>query len=174
MKSPCSFHAPLFAAVQWQAHEPWSHKLLDSLNDLFLSGEMSRILQAVWKSDLDQVVLEIPQEGSKICKDSEPGPWRLVLHQMETIAEVVDATINSHDLTRETVVDGAALTNEKCHQCVDDGTVICFAFLNGQHPLKSVWHAVTVSVCFTTALRPIFLEHHAEAQANVFPMVAAK
>lgn len=74
--------------------------------DLFLPGEMNRILQAVWKSDLDQVVLEIPQEGS--CKDSEPGPWRLVLHQMETIAEVVDATINSHDLTRETVVDGAA------------------------------------------------------------------
>ena len=74
---------------------------------------MNRIMQALWKSDLDQVVLEIPQEGSKICKDSDPGPWRLVLHQMETIAEVLDATINSHDLTRETVIDGPALTNEK-------------------------------------------------------------
>ena len=67
------------------------------------------MLVAEWNSDLDMVVLEVPQEGTKQCTDSERTCWRNLIHEMESEAEVVDCTINSHEIKRLNRDDGAAL-----------------------------------------------------------------
>ena len=64
-----------------------------------------------WNSDLESVVLEVPQEGSKATTDSDRSTWRKLLLELESEAEVVDCTINSHDLKRETHDGGRALTH---------------------------------------------------------------
>jgi hypothetical protein len=56
------------------------------------------------------VVLEVPQEGSKATTDSDRSTWRKLLHELESEAEIVDATINSHELKRANCNSGAGLT----------------------------------------------------------------
>ena len=75
-----------------------------------MGGECQRLLTVEWKSDLEMVVLEIPQEGSKATTDSERSSWRTLLQELESEAEVVDATINSHTLKRSNNEQGATLT----------------------------------------------------------------
>ena len=63
-----------------------------------------------WCNDLDMVVLEVPQEGSKATSDAERSTWRKLLLELESEAEVVDCTINSHELKRESHEGGQSLT----------------------------------------------------------------
>ena len=63
-----------------------------------------------WRNDLDMVVLEVPQEGSKATSDAERSTWRKLLLELESEAEVVDCTINSHELKRESHEGGQSLT----------------------------------------------------------------
>lgn len=71
-----------------------------------LPGERDRWVQAEWHSDQDRVVLEAPKDGSKVCEDADRCSFRKLLHDLESLAEVVDATINSHELKRENREDG--------------------------------------------------------------------
>ena len=63
-----------------------------------LPGEKDRLITAEWTSDSDHVVLEVPQEGTKAKVDADRSTWRSLLQEMESEAEIVDVTINSHDL----------------------------------------------------------------------------
>ena len=75
-----------------------------------MGGECQRLLTVEWKSDLDLVVLEIPQDGTKATVDSERSTWRTLLQELESDAEIIDATINSHTLKRSNTEQGATLT----------------------------------------------------------------
>ena len=67
----------------------------------WFAGEKERTMAPSWTSDSDLVVLEVPTEGSKACKDSERTCWRNLIHEMESEAELIDFTINSHELKRQ-------------------------------------------------------------------------
>lgn len=82
------------------------------------SGELDRIHQVTWKSDTDIVVLEVPQEGSKATVDSERSTWRTLLHELETDADIVDVTINNHELKRLNAQDGSILRILICAECL--------------------------------------------------------
>lgn len=59
-------------------------------------------------SDLDRVILEMPNESGKGTTDSDISSIRALLHEMEQ-EEVVDCTINLHELSRPPACgDGAA------------------------------------------------------------------
>ena len=66
----------------------------------FLAGELDRILVCEWKSDLEKVVLEMPIENSKSTEDAPPSTIRKLLQEFEEDAEVIDCTVNGHDLER--------------------------------------------------------------------------
>ena len=69
-----------------------------------------------WCNDLDMVVLEVPQEGSKATSDAERSTWRKLLLELESEAEVVDCT--SENLTKE-----ARASHDKSKE--SDGVVKC-------------------------------------------------
>jgi hypothetical protein len=75
-----------------------------------LGGECQRLFTVEWKSDLDMVVLEIPQDGTKATVDSDRSTWRTLLQELESEAEIIDATINSHNLKHANSDQGATLT----------------------------------------------------------------
>lgn len=77
------------------------------------AGDKDRLLPVEWTTDTDLVVLEVPQEGSKVANDSDRTTWRNLLHELETEAEIVDASINSHELKRSNQ-EGGVLTEYGC------------------------------------------------------------
>ena len=82
-----------------------------------MPGEMARIQAVTWNSDLQKVVLEVPDESGKGMVDSDICTWR---HLLQELAEqsVVDPTINSHEL-RSPLAAG-----------VDQGLWVIFSFRN--------------------------------------------
>ena len=60
-----------------------------------MPGETSRIWPVKWASDLQQVVLEVPD--GKSTADSERCSIRQLLHELED-AGIVDPSINSHEV----------------------------------------------------------------------------
>ena len=64
-----------------------------------------------WTSDSDLVVLEVPQSGTKTTTDSERTCWRNLFHELETEAEIIDWTVNSHEVKRVNRNDGADLSS---------------------------------------------------------------
>ena len=62
-----------------------------------MPGEMSRIQAVAWNSDLQRVVLEVPDESGKGTQDSEICTWRQLLTELAENS-ISDPTINSHEL----------------------------------------------------------------------------
>lgn len=58
---------------------------------------MSRIQAVAWNSDLQKVVLEVPDESGKGTQDSEVCSWRQLLTELAE-SSIADPTINSHEL----------------------------------------------------------------------------
>ena len=80
----------------------------------FLAGELDRILVCVWKSDLEKVILEMPIENSKSTEDAPPSTIRKLLQEFEEDAEVIDCTVNGHELERPGAGgEGAAKENSR-------------------------------------------------------------
>ncbi|CAK9101499.1 unnamed protein product [Durusdinium trenchii] len=73
-----------------------------------MSGELEYMKVCAFHSDLDRVILEMPNESGKGTTDSDISSIRALLHEMEQ-EEVVDCTINLHELSRPPACgDGAA------------------------------------------------------------------
>lgn len=75
------------------------------------SGELDRVMQAVWNSDQDPVVLEVVQ--GKSTTDTELSTWQEVLHDFEEEG-LVDFTINGHECDKPPAAageDGPGLTS---------------------------------------------------------------
>ena len=64
---------------------------------LDLPGDMARIAPVLWTSDLQQVVLEVPDESGKGTRDSERCSIRQLLHELEDEG-ITDPSINSHEV----------------------------------------------------------------------------
>lgn len=62
-----------------------------------MPGEMSRIQPVIWNSDLQQVVLEVPDESGKGTTDSERCSIRQLLRELED-SGTTDPSINSHEV----------------------------------------------------------------------------
>ena len=58
---------------------------------------LNRISPVVWKSDLSEVVLEVPGENGKGSNDAEKCSIRQLLHEMED-SGVTDASLNCHEV----------------------------------------------------------------------------
>lgn len=57
------------------------------------------------KSDMELVVLEIQQEGSKSFKDSEPTTLRALAHELEE-SDILDFTLCCHEFARKPMDQG--------------------------------------------------------------------
>lgn len=62
-----------------------------------MPGEMSRVMPVVWTSDLQKVVLEVPDENGKGVVDSDVCTWRQLLQELAGNA-IMDPTVNCHEL----------------------------------------------------------------------------
>lgn len=79
-----------------------------------MTGELCRVMSAQWKSELDNVVLEVPDENNpKISNDSERCSWNQLLSELSD-SGISDATINSHELSTP-IVEGGKVTNRTIH-----------------------------------------------------------
>ena len=108
---------PLQSVYQnWLSHFAVYKSALEALTCVecvseLVSGEKARIMSVEWTSDSDLVVLEVPQEGSKASTDSDRTSWKNLLQELESEAEIIDVTINSHELKRMETQEGALLSN---------------------------------------------------------------
>lgn len=81
------------------------------------AGELEYLKTCAWSSDLDQVVLEMPNENGKGTMDAEISTLRSLLHEMEE-EEVVDCTINGHECERAPACgEGAAAPESDSLSC---------------------------------------------------------
>lgn len=72
------------------------------------AGEGDYLKTCAWTSDMERVVLEMPNESGKGTKDSEVSTIRELLHEMEE-EEVIDVTLNGHQCSRAPACgDGSA------------------------------------------------------------------
>ena len=86
-------------------------------------GDLDTVITCEWRSDLEEVILEVPQDGSKSCVDSDRSTWRRLLVEMED-EDVIDVSINNHDMKRPGAVgDGAAESVSAYPSCVWQETV---------------------------------------------------
>ncbi|CAK9117995.1 unnamed protein product [Durusdinium trenchii] len=70
-------------------------------------------MSAQWKSELDNVVLEVPDENNpKISNDSERCSWNQLLSELSD-SGISDATINSHELSTPIVEGGKDLDHSR-------------------------------------------------------------
>ena len=61
-----------------------------------MPGDMVRIQPVVWTSDLQMVVLEVPDESGKGVVDTDICTWRQLITELAEHS-VSDPTINSHE-----------------------------------------------------------------------------
>lgn len=62
-----------------------------------MPGELCRIQAVQWKSDQEEVVLEVPDESGKGSTDSSRSTWQSLMGEMEDNG-VTDCAINGHDV----------------------------------------------------------------------------
>ena len=158
-----------FRTITWS---PWSMLLSmfkacsGSLLGNCLSGERDRLIPAEWHSDLDKVVIEVPKEGSKVCEDADRCSFRKLLHDLESIAEVVDATVNSHELKRENREDGTKLTQPMKWPWISLPQVEVGS-------IDSFSHVLAVLQTHRTLPRHGHLQYLAQAEDDLFSMEPA-
>lgn len=63
------------------------------------AGELEHLKTCAWNSDLDKVILEMPNDNGKGTTDADMSSFRALLHEMEE-EEVADCTINGHECER--------------------------------------------------------------------------
>ncbi len=68
------------------------------------------VIQCMWASDSEKVVLEMVEEGKRFPTDADPCTWGDLLRDFES-AGLVDCTINGHTLTRPTLEDDSGTYN---------------------------------------------------------------
>ena len=71
-----------------------------------LPDELARICACKWDSDENKVVLEISEPDKKRTSDAEVCTWRDLFKDLEDEGHT-DVTINSHDVQRVSMTDGA-------------------------------------------------------------------
>lgn len=75
------------------------------------AGELGYLKTCTFTSDMDRVVLEMPNESGKGTTDAEVSSLRALMHEMEQ-KEVIDCTLNGHELSRPPACgDGASAAN---------------------------------------------------------------
>ena len=62
-----------------------------------------------WRSDLDQVVLEISEKDKRATSDSTPCSLRELFEELEDSGHV-DFTVNCHDVTKPSAVGAGNLS----------------------------------------------------------------
>ena len=63
------------------------------------AGELECLKTCAFKSDLDRVVLEMPNDSGKGTTDADISSLRALFHEMEE-EEIVDCTLNGHEVAR--------------------------------------------------------------------------
>lgn len=82
------------------------------------AGEADWVKTFAIKSDLERVILEIPNQTGKGTCDAEMSSLRALLHEMEE-EDVVDVTLNGHELSRAPACGDGASAEDSVGLSVD-------------------------------------------------------